>query len=53
MIVDVLRFASSAGLPGLAAWLDRGYARCGLALAGRERLERLLSQFADDLEGVL
>jgi len=52
MIVDVLRFANSAGLPALAAWLDRGYACCGLPPGGRERLERLLSQFADDLEGV-
>jgi hypothetical protein len=29
MFVDVLRFVGSAGLPGLAAWLNRGYARCG------------------------
>jgi hypothetical protein len=56
MIVDVLRFASLAGLPGLAAWLDQGYERGGLPPARGERLERperLLSQFADDLEGVL
>ena len=53
MIVDVLRFASSAGLPGLAAWLHRGYARWGPPPGSRERLARLLSQFPDDLEGVL
>lgn len=35
MIVDVLRFAGSAGLPGFAARLDRGYARCGLPPASR------------------
>ena len=36
MIVDVLRFASSAGLPGFAAWLDRGTrAAACRQLAGR------------------
>jgi hypothetical protein len=53
MIVDVLRLAGSAGLPGLAAWLGRGHARGGLLPASSQRLERLLSQFAEDLVGVL
>jgi hypothetical protein len=53
MIVDVLRFASSAGLPGLAARLGRGYAGCGLPPASVERLERPILRFADDVEGVL